>query len=106
MDSNLSEFGLPIPAGFDFVASGMQLRRLAAVGLYGRRVRLGLGGSRYAITIPVEVGGIPHDHRLDSVSEVSAVLRHVCHFPIPARSRSVSRRRAGELVGQSWIGGF
>ncbi len=98
-------WGCAVPVGFDWESSGMQLRRLLAVGLHGRRVKLGFTGERFAVAVRAEYRGEERLLRFDTLEEVSAAVRHMAHLPIRPVSHSVSRRRAGELIGQFWLGG-
>lgn len=96
------EFGTPVPFGFDEIEAGLQIRRLLVVGLHARRQRL-LSGNRYRLILPVVANGVHYELPIDNVFEVSAILRHMAHMPINPPSLAVTRRRAGELVGQAWI---
>lgn len=98
-------FGSSIFAGMSWIESGEQLKRLLTVGLHGKRQRLGFGATRYRLEIPVTYLGEEVLMPLDSVAEVSAVMRHLAHLPISMRLRHASRQRAGELIGQYWFEG-
>ncbi len=97
-------FGGPVPFGFDDVQAGEQIRRLLVVNLHALRQPL-LSGSRYRLLLPVILNGVAYELPIDNVSEVSVILRHMAHLPIRPVSLAVSRRRAGELMGQSWLAG-
>lgn len=98
-------FGSPCLIGFDYEGAGAQLRRLLLVNLHARRQAIGCTGTRFRLILPVTRNGVTYELPIDNHWEVSVILRHMCHLPIQPVSLTVSRRRAAQLIGQSWLGG-